>query len=162
MSALTADQIAQLRRMVAEHTATTYSDATLDAYVARYPIPDSKGYSQGDRSGILDNSISNVNTGLWAPTYDLNAAASEIWGEKAALVAGDTDFTADGTTMTRSQKIQHANKMATYYNSRRNVASVSKTGMSMTPYIRETQRALFLSDGIEEEMEVIQEAAEDD
>lgn len=39
----------------------------------------------------------------WIPTYDLNAAAADGWGEKAGIAAGDYSFTAAGKTFNRHQ-----------------------------------------------------------
>jgi len=54
----------------------------------------------------------------WIPTYDLNAAAAEIWDEKAADLQDKFDFQADGGRYDRSQAYQQACKMAAKYRSR--------------------------------------------
>ena len=49
---------------------------------------------------------------------DLNAAASDIWDEKAAAVAGLFDFAADGGDYKRSQLIAQYQEAAAKYRSR--------------------------------------------
>ncbi len=46
---------------------------------------------------------------------DLHAAAAVIWDEKAATVAGDFDFTADGGTLVRSQRARQYTQMAEHH-----------------------------------------------
>ena len=102
--------IERLRRMIAEATAETYTDQTLAESIERYPLTDAFGYEPDD-----DN---------WTETYDLNAAAAEIWDEKAAAQAGVFDFSADGGNYTRSQKFEQALKQARTYRSRRSFRAV--------------------------------------
>lgn len=105
-----ADDIAQVRRMVAESTTTTYADADIEVYIEKYPIIDSEGY-------FTDNDD-------WTATYDLNAAAADIWAEKAAAVAVNFDFQADGANFSRSQEFEMASRMSAFYRSRRNIKAV--------------------------------------
>jgi len=109
--AATAAQIAQVRRMVAEPTSATYSDTLISDAILRYPVPDSAGVYPTDLDGIAESA--------WVETYDLNAAAAEIWTEKAAALASGYDFAADGGDFKRSQAMANAQKMASYYASRR-------------------------------------------
>jgi hypothetical protein len=107
-----AAEVAMLRRMTAETTTATYSDITLGGYIERYPLYDSLGYMP-----TLSDGTENTN---WTPTYDLNAAAAQIWGEKAAALAGSSyDFSADGGSYKRSQLYEQAAKRERYYASRR-------------------------------------------
>jgi hypothetical protein len=105
-----AADIARLRRMVAEPTTTTYSDSVLSETIARYPVRDADGLAPTDTD--------------WTATYDLNAAASDVWSEKAAALATAFDFTADGGSFQRSQSAKQAQLMASYYRSRRYARSV--------------------------------------
>lgn len=97
--------IPRLRRMVNEPTTTTYSDATLEAYITSYPINDS--------------SHKEPTWSDWTPTYDLNAAAQDIWEEKASAVAPQHDFSADGSSFSVAQVYEHCMAQARYYGSRR-------------------------------------------
>lgn len=108
---VTASMISTLRRMVAEPTTTTYSDAVLTEYIERYPHLDQYGETPLDDYGAV-----NAN---WEETYDTNAAASEIWAEKAAAVASKFDFSADGGNYSQSQQYEQFMKQARYYRSRR-------------------------------------------
>ncbi len=92
----TADQIAQLRRMVAEPDANTYSTTVLSGIIVRYPLVDADGNDPDDL--------------LWAGVWDLNRAAADIWEEKATAYVADFDFAADGGDYKRSQA--HAQMLA--------------------------------------------------
>ena len=101
----------RLRRMVAEADTTTYEHADLTEIIERYPALDSEGLSQDDAD--------------WTATYDLNAAAAEIWAEKAAAVATGYDFSADSGTFSRSQQYNQAMRMARHYGARRRVGTIT-------------------------------------
>ena len=111
VSQVTVAQIAALRRMVAEPTTTTYSDALLSSYIEKYPHLDEWGESPLDAYGWA-----NTN---WTPTYDLNAAAADIWEEKAVQVISKFDFSANGGTYNQSQQYEQMMKQARYHRSRR-------------------------------------------
>lgn len=107
----TASQISHLRRMVAEPTTTTYSDATLTEYIERYPHLDAWGRSPLDDYGVANSD--------WTATYDLNAAAGDVWEEKASAVSSKFDFKADGGDYSQSQQYEQYMKQCRYYRSRR-------------------------------------------
>lgn len=110
--AATAAELARLRRMVAEPGTTNgYTDSVLSDAITRYPVPDSAGVYPTDEDGVANSD--------WVETYDLNAAAADVWTEKAASVAANYDFAADGGDFKRSQGAAQAMKMASYYRSRR-------------------------------------------
>jgi hypothetical protein len=102
--------IERLRRMVNEPTTVPYSDSVLAEAIERYPLTDAFGYDPDD-----DN---------WTETYDLNAAAGDIWDEKAAACADEFDFDADGGSYSHSQKYEMAAKHARSYHSRRSFRAV--------------------------------------
>lgn len=54
----------------------------------------------------------------WVPTWDLNAAAAEGWRMKAAIVAGDFTFSADGASYSKADVMAHCLEMETKYASR--------------------------------------------
>ncbi len=105
--------IDQLRRMVAEPTQDTYTDDLLGSYLAGYPLPDSAGAQPTDTA--------------WTGVWDANQAAAQVWEEKAAAVAADYDFSADGGDYKRSQV--HAQMMATArgFRSRRKTSALVLT-----------------------------------
>ena len=108
----TATDIARLRRMTNESGTATYTDATLIEIISAYPVPDITGENPYLYSGSANTS--------WIATYDLAAAASDVWSEKAAAQAtGAYDFTADGATFNRSQISAASKAEATRWNSRR-------------------------------------------
>lgn len=103
--------IERLRRMISEADDSVYSDVALADYIERYPLTDAFGYEPDD-----DN---------WTETYDVNAAASDIWDEKASALSGQYDFSADGGNYARSQAFEHAQAQARIYRSRRSFRGVS-------------------------------------
>ena len=119
---VTATQLADLRRMVAEPTAATYSDAVLTAIIEKYPHLDEQGEDPFTLSSAVPPvHVANAN---WMPTYDLNAAAADVWQEKAAALAALYDFSADGGNYSRSQAYEMAMKQARYYRGRRTPTSM--------------------------------------
>jgi hypothetical protein len=114
---VTATQLADLRRMVAEPTTATYSDATLTAIIEKYPHLD----EQGEDPFTLSSATPPVHVANaeWMPSYCLNSAAGDIWSEKAAALTALYDFSADGGSYQRSQAYEMCMKQARYYRSRR-------------------------------------------
>lgn len=111
VSQVTVPQIAQLRRMIAEPTTTTYSDALLIGFIDKYPHIDQYGEQPLDAYGVANAD--------WTVTYDLSAAAGDVWEEKAANVIHRVDFSADGGNYSMSQQYDQYMKQARYYRSRR-------------------------------------------
>jgi hypothetical protein len=99
------DDIGRLRRMVAELTAATYSDGDLAAAIQRYPVIDAQGYYPPESA--------------WTETFDLALAAAEVWGEKAANVAANFAFDADGASFQKQQQYEHYVAQARQWRSRR-------------------------------------------
>lgn len=122
--AATAAQIAQVGRMVAEPTTTTYSDAAIQGYIEAHPCIDERGEEPYDWDTSTDPPTQDANES-WIATYDLNAAAADIWDEKAATAAQDYDFLADGASYSRSQAYQQAAARARYYRARRNPRTIT-------------------------------------
>ena len=58
-------------------------------------------------------------------TYDMNAAAADVWTQKASHYAEAYDFSTDNHRLNRSQIIQHCLTMAKYYAQGMAVQSVS-------------------------------------
>jgi len=118
----TAEQITRLRRMAGETNSSTYADADLQGYIERHPMIDAAGQSPWlsiqTPTGAPDNPD-------WTATYDLNAAAGDIWDEKAAALAPHYDFNADGGQYSRSQAYQQAMAMARHYRSRRSPKTIT-------------------------------------
>lgn len=104
-------EVVKLRRMVAESTSVTYSDDDIEDIIETYPVLDSEGLDPDDDA--------------WTATYDLNAAAAQIWEEKAAALIGLYDFNADGGSFNRSQMYEQAMKMARHYHSRKRVKTIT-------------------------------------
>lgn len=133
-TAVTADQIAKIRRMVNEPTTTVYSDATITVIIEDFPTLDLNGEAPKIPIADLDSAYTMtagqdvtdlVTNPDWIPTYDLNAAASEIWAEKSAVPAGDFDFSADGGNYSRSQVYEQCMKQSRFYGARRKASTIT-------------------------------------
>jgi hypothetical protein len=116
--AATAAQIAQVRRMVGEPSETTYTDADIQEYIETYPLLDERGEEPYTWDSSTQPPTQDENED-WIDTYDLAAAAADIWDEKAAVVVQDYDFSADGGSFKRSQVAEQYSGRARYYRSRR-------------------------------------------
>jgi hypothetical protein len=108
---VTAAQISQLRRMVAEPLSVPYTDPILIAYIEKYPHIDAYGESALDEWGVANAD--------WTPTYDLAAAAADVWEEKASGVAAKFDFAANGGNYSQSQQYKQYMKQCRHYRARR-------------------------------------------
>ena len=120
----TAAMISKLRRMVDEPTDTTYDDSSLSDYIEDYPLIDQLGNDPFEVDyTTTPPTISEIDH--WIPTYDLHAAAVDIWVEKAAAVAEKYDFSADGGNYKQSQKYENYMKNARWHASRRAAKSAT-------------------------------------
>lgn len=99
----TAAQIAEVRRLVNEPTETTYSDTLIQSFIERYPLVDECGTEPYYYDPITTPPTLTANED-WVATYDLYAAAGDIWDEKAASLVDQFDFEADGGNFKASQK----------------------------------------------------------
>lgn len=106
-----ASEIAWLRRMIAEPTASPYTDEILSETIELYPVMDADGFDPTDDE--------------WVATYDLHAAAAELWEAKAAGLADHYDFSADDARFNRSQAYTQYMRLAMYHRSRRRASSIS-------------------------------------
>ena len=118
--AATALQVLQLRRMtgLTGTAETDYTDSQLETYIEAHPLLD----ELGEEPYTIDSSTTPPTqeaNDAWIPTYDLNAAAADIWQERASVLAARFDFSADGGNYSRSQSYEQYMKQARYYNSRR-------------------------------------------
>lgn len=114
----TAAEIARLRRMVVDaETPYSYLDSDLTAVIERYPVVDARGEAPWVESTLIPGTLEENDD--WTATYDLNAAAAEVWEEKAAALAGKFDFSADGASFSQSQAFAQAQQMVRHYRSKR-------------------------------------------
>lgn len=130
----TAAQIAQLRRMVNEPGITVYSDAAIQSYIEAHPLMDETGTEAyyWDYATTPPTRVANTD---WIANYDLNAAAADIWAEKASIAAQDFDLKADGGEYLRSQVYEQAMKMSRHFNGKRHASTVR-----MRPFPRPAPR----------------------
>ena len=61
---------------------------------------------------------------LWAGAWDINQAAADVWEEKAATLAANFDFAADGGDYKRSQAHAQMTAMARSFRSKRQTGSL--------------------------------------
>ena len=121
--AATAAMAERLRRMVDEPTTTTYSDDLIDDYIEKYPLIDALGTDPQEVDFTTEPpTISEKDN--WIPTYDLHAAAADIWEEKAATIAENFDFSADGGSFKRDQKYEHYMKQSRFHSSKRSAKTI--------------------------------------
>lgn len=113
----------RLRRMVAEPATDTYTDQILADIVALYPCEDARGEAPQVESETTPGTLEENPD--WTPTYDLNAAAADVWAEKAGLLSVDFDFSADGGNYHRSQKYLFMMQQSRYYRARRNPSTIT-------------------------------------
>lgn len=121
--AATAEQIIRLRRMAGEENSNDYSDALLAGFIERYPLVDALGNDPWEVDTTTDP-VSVTTNDEWSATYDLNAAAADVWSEKAGGLAGNFDFSAGGQTFNRSQAYEMYMKQSRYYRARRAVKTI--------------------------------------
>lgn len=119
----TAAQIARVRRMVNEPDDTTYDDDAISVYIEGYPLLDERGEEPYSWDTATEPPTVDANE-IWLPTYDLHAAAADIWDEKAAVVAVDFDFQADGGQYSRSQVVQAYERQARIHRARRRPGTI--------------------------------------
>jgi len=101
----------------------TYDDDALEGYIEAYPLLDALG-TDPQEVDFTTTPPTISERSDWIPNYDLHAAASDIWDEKAAALAEEFDFKADGGSYSRSQKyLQYLGK-ARYHNSRRSAKTI--------------------------------------
>lgn len=109
---VTAGMVDRVRRMVAEPFATSaYTNEDIETYVAAFPLADDDGRQPDEYS--------------WVANYDLHAAAAEIWSEKAAAVAADYNFTADGATVNRESVYKQYMQQHRFHAARRQPANTT-------------------------------------
>ena len=116
--AATAAQVARLRRMIAEPDDTTYDDDTIEGYIERYPHIDELGNEPYTWDTSTEPPTQDDND-AWIASYDLHAAAADVWDEKAAGVASNFAFNADGANHQTNQVYEHYIAQARYHRSRR-------------------------------------------
>ena len=103
--------------MVAEPDHITYSDAIIATYIENYPHMDEQGQEPYTLSS--DTPPEQETNDNWIATYDLHAAAADIWEEKASAVAHKYDFSADGGNYSASNQYEQYMKQARYHRARR-------------------------------------------
>ena len=121
--AATAAMAAELRRMVDESTEVTYNDALVDAIIEKYPLIDALGTDPQDVD-FTTTPPTITEKDEWIPTYDLNAAAAQIWEEKAAAIADEFTFSADGGSFSRSKKHDQYKLNARTYSSKKSAQTI--------------------------------------
>lgn len=128
-------QIAQVKRMTGTIETTTWTNELVGTYIEKYSLLDERGEVPYTWDTSTSPPTEDENDD-WIPTYDLNAAAADIWGERAATVADDFTFSADGGSYSLSDVIKHYQERERYYRSRRVKRS---TKLHMSPALTVSQ-----------------------
>jgi hypothetical protein len=110
--------------MVNEPDTTTYSDATIQSYIETHPLLDERGQEPYTFDTSTEPPTQDTNED-WIATYDLHAAAADIWEEKAAGVADEFDFHADGGVYQQSQKFEMYMKQARRHRAQRGIRTIT-------------------------------------
>ena len=112
-------QIARIRRMTVEPVATsTYSDEDIAAYIEAYPLPDDLGRKPWTKTVLAEKELDETPSTYWTPTYDLNAAAADIWEEKAAALV------ANGAVYETDSAHRQAMRQVRYFRAKRSVKTI--------------------------------------
>lgn len=120
----TAAMITRVRRMVNETDDTTYDDTAIQTYIEDRPLLDERGQEPYTFDTSTEPPTQTDNDD-WIATYDLHAAAADIWEEKAATVAACFDFDADGGSYKKSQQYEMYLKQARWHRSRRSIKTIT-------------------------------------
>ena len=134
--AATAAQLATLKRYTNEDGAgDVYTDVLLTSILESYPVSDADG-NEPDESD-------------WTATYDLHAAAAQIWGEKATAHACKVDANMPGGGSYRnSQLLENAQRLEKYHNAR-----ARARGTRFTAYPKPTEDRVWVGNLAEETVE---------
>ncbi len=106
-------------------TSATFSDDDIRDLIEENPLIDDRGEEPFFWDTSTQPPTKDTNED-WIVTYDLNAAAAEVWAEKASVLSQDFDFKADGADYSRSQAYEQAMKQARYYRSRRSPKTITQ------------------------------------
>jgi hypothetical protein len=120
--------INRVRSMVADPTAERFDNEAIAEAIERYPARDARGEQPytWDASTIPPTQEDNP---YWIPTYDLHAAAGDLWEEKAGSHVGEYDFSDSQASYKRSQAYDQCMERARYHRSRTCAKSVSPAAL---------------------------------
>lgn len=111
-----------------ERNSTAFTNPELVEVIERYPMVDSAGrspYLSLDRDEFTQETLpAEPDNPDWTATYDLHAAAADVWDAKAAKAAANYDFSADGGSFQRSQVTEAYANQARSHRSRRAIRSI--------------------------------------
>lgn len=120
----TAAMVTELRRMIDEPETTTYDDDALETYIESYAVLDVLGTKPTDVDYSTEPPTLSEKA-EWIPTYDLHAAAADIWLEKSAVVAEDYNVSADGSTLNRGDVQKQYKEQSRIHRARRRVGTMT-------------------------------------
>ena len=99
-----AEALARLKRMTDADAEPALTQQDLADCLAMSRLADAAGLAPSDPA--------------WTPTYDLNRGAAEGWARKAGKLVYAYDFSTDGQSFSRSQLVEHCERMAERYRKR--------------------------------------------
>lgn len=104
-------------------TSATYKDEVIRNFIEDYPLIDERGEEPFFWDTSTQPPTKDTNE-VWIVTYDLNAAAADVWEEKASILSQDYDYKADGAEYSRSQAFDQAMKQARRYRAKRSLKTI--------------------------------------
>jgi hypothetical protein len=116
------DATARLARITAAATDPTIDETELVDVLALNAFVDDDGRLPDDPE--------------WSGAWDLNAAAADIWRQKAALASSRITFTADGATFQRDIVFRNCLSMASYYGSRAGTIIFGRTTLESAGWLQ--------------------------
>ncbi len=123
MTATTA-MVDRVRRLTNEPSqSSSYSDDSLSTIIGTYPLVDVRGEEPFTWDTSTEPPTQDANEN-WIVTYDINAAAADVWEEKASTLPQDFDYQADGGSYSRSQVYEQHMKQARYFRSKRSAKTI--------------------------------------
>ncbi len=120
----TDDMVTNIRRMINEPDDTNgYTSDVLKEMIENYPCLDERGEAAYTWNTATTPPSKKTNTD-WLATYDLHAAAADVWSEKAGKVSGQYGFTADGGQYQRQQAHKQMMDMVRFHGARRKPTTI--------------------------------------
>lgn len=101
----------ELKLITAWDAVPTLTEAELNSALAKAALPDA--------AGLLPSALG------WSATYDINAAAAEVWLVKAARASPTFEADPPGSGIFTSKVFDNCRKMARIYAGKRNSSSVT-------------------------------------
>lgn len=122
--AATDAQKSELRRMCnLVESDTTYTATLLATFIERYPLLDERGEEPYTWDTSTSPPTQDANED-WIATYDLHAAAADVWQERAAALVDQFDFSDGNAKFNLKQKRDAYMERVRYHGARRRPGTI--------------------------------------